>query len=90
MRSDTSHPRLNLAYEPLPTPMSLAELEGTDPYESSAQIYDSFPLPMDEEGRFEQTVTLNYKDQPGLYHIRIWVEAPFGKVLAVDRVIIVP
>jgi uncharacterized protein YkwD len=81
-------PLLNMAYEPHPTAMSVAELNETSTYTSPAETYEPFNLAVDEAGRFSQSVTLNKDGLAGLYHIRIWVETPkFGRVMASDVVI---
>jgi uncharacterized protein YkwD len=83
---EASEPVINLAYEPLPTPRSLEDLE-PETYSSSAEIYSTPPLNVAEDGQLTASFTLNNDDQPGLYHIRIWVETKFGQVQAVDLVI---
>ena len=85
--ADATSPLLNLAYEPLPEPMTVAELNATGTYTSPAEIYDSASLTVDDEGRFKQSVVLSYDGRAGLYHIRIWVDTALGQVLAADVVI---
>jgi len=87
MESRASNPFLNLAYEPLPSPMTVTALKATGTYSSAAEIYDYVPLAVDDEGRFEQTIELNYEEQPGLYHVRVWVDTALGQVLAADVVV---
>ncbi len=84
-----SAPLINLAYEAQPASMTAADLNETDTYQSPSEPYDSALPTVDSDGRFEQVITLNYEDQPGLYHVRVWVDTEFGQVLAVDVVITV-
>lgn len=80
-------PILNLVYEEFPSPMSLDELNATGVYKSNAKVYESLPLVLDRNNGFAQSVKLNYNDQKGLYHLRIWVNTDFGKVLTSDVII---
>lgn len=87
LRVGASNPLLNLAYEPLPAPKSIAELSTTNTYTSPAENYSSSPLTTDGEGRFSQVLTLDNNSQPGLYHVRIWVDTAAGQVMAADVVV---
>ena len=87
LESNATSPLLSLAYEPFPEPMSVAELNETDTYESAAEVYDTVPILVDDKGRFGPSALLNYQGRSGLYHVRIWVDTPFGQVLAADTVI---
>lgn len=87
LREGASNPLLNLAYQPLPSKMSISQLEATSTYDASGEIYDDLRLEVDGEGRFWQSIILNHQDQPGLYHVRVWVETGLGQVLA-SKVII--
>ncbi len=81
-----SDPLLNIAYEPQPTPLSLDALtDGT--YTSPAENYDIPDITTTDEGQFTATFILNNQNQPGLYHIRLWVETKFGQVPVMDTVI---
>jgi uncharacterized protein YkwD len=80
-------PLLNLAYEPFPQPMTVAELNQTDTYSSPAEIYDAADLEPDANGRFEKQVRLDNNGQPGLYYIRIWIEGQYGEILANEIVV---
>lgn len=84
---NTSNPLLNLAFEPLPQPLDIARLNAADSYVSAAKNYKSILLSTDSHGHFKQRLTLNNQGQSGLYHIRIWVDTPAGKTLAVDSVV---
>ena len=81
-----SNPLLNIAYEPLPAPLSLAALK-PETYSSPAENYDIPAVEITDAGQLTASFTLNYQDQPGLYHIRLWVETQFGQVQAMDTVI---
>jgi uncharacterized protein YkwD len=85
--SDGSDPLLNLAYEPFPEPMGLAELNATGTYSSGVEIYQSLPLAVEADGRFRQQVMLDHEGQFGLYHIRIWVDVDGASVLANDVIV---
>jgi len=81
-----SEPLLNLAYEPFPTPMTVARLNDTGSYVSQAETYNALPLPA-SNGRFERSVPIGYEGRPGLYHVRVWVETEHGTVLAANVVL---
>ncbi len=87
LENSASKPLLNLAYEPLPKPMTASELKVAGAYSSAAKTYKAIPLMVDSQGRFEQSITLNNKGRAGLYHIRVWADTAFGKVLAADVVV---
>ncbi len=79
-----TEPLLNLAYEPLPAPLSVAELNSRSTYESVAEIYGPLSLRADRNGAFSRTVRLDHGGKPGLYHIRIWVNTGSAVVLATE------
>lgn len=83
------NPVLELAYEPMPTPVGVAELEQRGGYESPAVVYATVPLTVDGDGRFRHEVTLNYEGQSGLYHMRVRVDVPErgSALLATDVVV---
>ncbi len=81
-----SDPQLNIAYEPLPTSLSLQALK-PETYLSLAQNYDTPSVRIAEDGKFTASFRLNNADQPGLYHIRLWVNTEFGQVQALNLVI---
>lgn len=81
-----SNPLLNIAYEPQPTPLSLETLKA-ETYTSPAENYDIPAITVTEDGQFSATFTLNNQEQPGLYHIRLWVDTQFGQVQAINTVI---
>jgi uncharacterized protein YkwD len=82
-------PLLNLAYEPFPKPMTVAELNQTGTYTSATDIYDASDLGADADGRFEKEVALDNEGRPGLYYVRIWVQTRFGEILATEIVVAV-
>jgi hypothetical protein len=84
-----SKPVINLAYEPFPKELTVADLNNTGPYESPVQTYQVVPLSVDTGRRFTQSITLDNKGQTGLYHIRIGIETKFGQILAADVVLAV-
>lgn len=86
--SGATNPLLNMAYEPLPSAMSVVELGKTSTYSSSAEVYETMLFTLDEAGQFNQAVKLDMNGQAGLYHVRIWVDTPaFGQIMASDIVI---
>lgn len=86
LNTGVSKPLLNIAYEPLPTPLSLDALK-PETYSSPAENYDIPAVTVTDDGQFTASFTLNNQDQPGLYHILLWVETKFGQVQAMDIVI---
>lgn len=85
LNTGASNPVLNLAYEPSPTALTLDALK-PDTYISPAETYD-VPAVQVEGQQFTASFTLNHQDQPGLYHLRLWVETKFGQVQAMNVVI---
>ena len=85
--SGVTNPLINLAFEPYPSPMGIDELNNTNTYESPSEIYDAIEVVVDENGAFNQTITLNHDQQSGLYHVRLWVDTSFGETLAVNVVV---
>lgn len=85
--SGASNPLINLAYEPLPRPMSLQELEATSTYLSAAKIVDVPFATMLDQNRFEGTVRFDTPGTPGLYHIHIWVGVDGETIPAIDMIV---
>ncbi|MGB9592836.1 MAG: CAP domain-containing protein, partial [Anaerolineae bacterium] len=85
--SGVSSPLINLAYEPFPTPMSVAELNRTSTYTSRAEILQALN-PRMEGNRFSATIRLGESDKPGLYHVRVWADQG-GEYIFVGNVILV-
>lgn len=73
---------LNLAYEPFPTSLDITELNATSAFQSPAEIYDSLLIAVSPDGRFNESIILDYEGRPGRYHIRLWVETEQGKIPA--------
>jgi len=84
--SGISSPLINLAYEPFPTPMSVAELNRTSTYASRAEIFQALNPRMDGD-RFSATIRLGESDKPGLYHVRVWADQG-GEYIFVGNVIL--
>lgn len=80
-------PLINLAYQPFPDPMTVEELMDTSTYISPAEPFFAAEPEVDEEGHFSTTMTLDMENQPGLYHIRIWVEVAGNEVQATNAIL---
>ncbi len=85
--ASASNPLINLAYEPFPTPLGLSELRNTGTYASPAETFEVVNITVNADGSFSQPVTLNNNAQPGLYHVRVWVDTQYGQNLAVNVII---
>jgi hypothetical protein len=81
------NPVINLAYEPFPQPMSVAEVEAVRTYRSPAEFFLALNPSIEEEDVFSAEVTLDYQEQPGIYHIRIWIEEEGLSVHASDIIV---
>lgn len=81
-----SSPLINLAYEPFPTPMSVADLNKTSEYTPRAEAFHALK-PRVEGNRFQATIRFSELDKPGLYHIRIWVERDNQPILAGNAIV---
>ena len=82
-----SDPVINLAYEPLPTPKTVDELNATGLYQPPTEAYQVVPITPDSQGRFSQPVPLN-NGAGGLYHIRIGAQTSTGIFMIVADVVI--
>lgn len=82
-------PLINLTYAPFPQPMSLDELNSTGSYQRDAKIYAPLTPHLVEDGTFSATTPLDYKGQPGIYSIRVWVTVDGEQVLASEQVVVV-
>lgn len=71
---------LSLAHEPWPEPMTPDELNATNTYRSAAESRDGRLV----DRAFDETLTLG---EPGLYHVRLFVDLPSGQALVVDRLV---
>lgn len=67
---DTNLPSIliNLNHESFPQPMSIAELDATSSYGSPTTFVDAW----NSTHQFEQTITFDYDEGPGLYHFIIF------------------
>lgn len=74
---------LDLAWEPLPQPLSVEALNQTQTYTSAAQSYDTTRL----EAAFSRDVVLDNAGRPGIYHIRIFADVNGQQALLVDRAV---
>lgn len=74
---------LELAYEPLPSPLPAAELAARRTYMSAAQTVETRAIPL----IFDETVAL--PSRPGFYHLRLYVDLAGGQAPVSDRVIVV-
>lgn len=84
----TESPLINLAYEPFPAAMTIAEAESRHTYESPAEFFEAIALETDNQGNFFQEIMLNYEGRAGIYHLRIWVETEaYGTVQAVNAIV---
>lgn len=86
MLPGASSPLINLAYEPLPTPMTVADLNNTSTYSSRAEVFQALK-PQVQGSTFRATIRFSELDKPGLYHIRVWVER-LGQPVMAGNVII--
>jgi uncharacterized protein YkwD len=70
-----SEPLINVAYEPMPKPLSPDDLNNRMPrtYQSPAEIIDVMRPEVQSDGRYFARVPLGQQGA-GLYHIRIWVK----------------
>lgn len=86
MLPGASSPLINLAYEPLPTPMSADDLNKTSTYTSRAEVFEALK-PQVEGTRFRATIRFTESERPGLYHIRVWVERGGQPIFAGNAII---
>ena len=84
----SSEPVVNLVCEPFPGSLSLEQLNATRTYESLAKLVSVVPVSSLDAGEFVAEIKLDNAGQPGLYHVRLWVNSGVLKnVPAVDAVI---
>lgn len=72
---------LDLAWEPLPQPLSVAELNRTQTYNSAAQSYQTELI----EATFNREVVLDLEGRPGIYHIRLFADLGSRQALLLDQ-----
>ena len=82
-----SEPLINVAWEPFPEPMTREQLNATRSYRSSAEIVSVPPITIDSTGAFREHIVLNHENQPGLYHVRIWVNLDDNPIQAAQFII---
>jgi hypothetical protein len=82
-----SNPLVNIAYEPLPQPMTAEELSAMNTYQSPAQIVETISALTSSDGSFTAVITLDKPGSTGLYHIRIWIQYNERDVQAVDALV---
>ncbi|MEI6778653.1 MAG: CAP domain-containing protein, partial [Chloroflexales bacterium] len=80
-------PLINMTYAPFPQPMSLDELNATGSYQSNAEIYAPIDPQLAGNGTFSATIPLDYRGQPGVYSVRVWVTVGGEQVLASEQLI---
>lgn len=80
-------PLVNLAYEPLPQPLSAAELAETSSYQSVAQFF-SAPRTTVDGDLFRAQAIIDHNDETGLYHIWVFVTVAGQQVLAAAPIIV--
>ena len=85
LTNGATDPVINLAYEPFPQSLSLDQLRATSTYSSPAQNVNYINIGNLSGGDFQANVPLG--DNPGLYHIRIWVTYSGRNPQAVDWVV---
>lgn len=78
---------LNLAYEPIPQPMSVDALNRTSTYTGRAQSIDTTTKRVDLT--FDEQLTIPLDGQTGWYHVRIFVDLPTGQAQVMNRLIVV-
>lgn len=81
-------PLINLAFEPLPQPLTPDDLNNRMPrtYSSPAEIIDVARPEQIEAGRYEVRVPLG-QNGAGLYHVRIWVDVGGEQVPAANVIL---
>lgn len=82
-----SNPVINLAYEPFLQPLTVAEVEARQTYNSPAVFFAVVEPHIGAAGRFQANAALDYESRPGIYHIRIWVDVDQVQVQATDIII---
>lgn len=74
---------LDVAWEPLPRPLSVAELNATSTYTPAAQSYDTRAVGTS----FVEEVVLDNAGRPGIYHIRIYADVDGAQALLMDHAV---
>lgn len=74
---------LDVAWEPLPPPLSVDELNATNTYTSAAQSFDTRAV----GASFVEEVVLDNVGRPGIYHIRIFADINGTQALVMDHAV---
>ena len=85
LNTGSTDPLINLAYEPVPKAMSVAELNKTSTYSSPAQYEMDIIPKVDDSGNFSAHIQFGPKE--GFYHVRTWVKTNEANPLAADWII---
>ena len=80
---NVSNVLLDMAWEPLPLPLSVDELNATNSYTAAAQSYDTRAV----GETFREEVTLDNAGRPGIYHIRIFADVNGEQALLLDHAV---
>jgi len=85
---EANEPMINVAFEPMPQPLTPDDLNNRMPrtYSSPAETVDALKLDLQAGGRFVARVPLGQKGA-GLYHIRIWITLGSKQVPASDVIV---
>jgi hypothetical protein len=83
-----SSPIVNLAYEPFPQPLTAEALAQTGAYASAAQPFAAPAVQVDRD-IFGARLLFDHADQPGLYHVRVFVTLDGRQVLAAAPMVVV-
>jgi hypothetical protein len=83
-----SEPLINVAFEPMPQPLTPDDLNNRMPktYSSPAEIVEVVRPELQGNGRFIARVPLG-RQGAGLYHIRIWVKIGDEQVPAANIIL---
>ena len=74
---------LDVAWEPLPRPLSVSELNATGTYMTAAQSFDTRAV----GAAFVEEVALDNAGRPGIYHIRIFADVDGEQALVMDHAV---
>ncbi|MBL6981475.1 MAG: CAP domain-containing protein [Anaerolineales bacterium] len=82
-----AQPLINLAYEPLPQPLTISELDETSTYESPAVFVEQINHSVSLGGDMSIPVNIPQIPESGYYHVRIWINVNGEQIPASDIVI---
>ena len=80
---NVSNVLLDVAWEALPPPLSVGELNATNTYSSAAESFDTRAV----GPTFLEEVTLDNAGRPGIYHIRIFADINGAQALLMDHAV---